>query len=98
MQTKTKIGFSVIQVVEIPVKFLRKGVLKALDGREMYTDAEIEESDEKIYAGDVFEAISCEDAEIPTGNPLKLSAEDLKQVKELAKELGNYELIRINTI
>jgi hypothetical protein len=97
METKTKSGFSVIQMVEIPETFLRKGVLKELSGREIYTDTD-DELNEQIFAGNVFETIACDQAEIPENSPLKLSAEDLKQVDELAEELGEYELIRINKI
>lgn len=97
MEAKTKSGFSVIQVVEIPVSYLRKGVLKELSGRGIYIDTD-EELNEEIYSGDIFEQIAGEQAEIPENSPLKMSTEDLKQVEELAEELGEYELIRVNKI
>ncbi len=96
MEAKTKSGFSVIQVVEIPVSYLRKGVLKELSGRELYKDTD-DEIDEAIYDGSVFETIACEQSEMKD-SPIRMNPEDLAQVEELAEELGEYELIRVNKI
>lgn len=95
MQSTTKSGFSIIQMVEIPEDYLRKGVLKELEGRGLYTD---EELGEEIYSGDIFEAIASEQEELPESSPLKMSAEDLKQVDELAEKLCEYELVRVNKV
>ena len=95
MEGKTKLGFSVIQIVEIPFSYLRKGVLKEMSGRELYTDTD-EGFSEKIYNGEIFEVIACEQEEMSEDSPLKMSAEDLKQVDELAGELGEFELVRVN--
>jgi len=96
MESKTKSGFTVIQVVEIPVSYLRKGVLKELSGRELYRDTD-DEIEETIYDGSVFEAIACEQAEMKD-SPIRMSPEDLAQVEELAEDFGQYELIRVNKI
>jgi hypothetical protein len=96
MESKTKSGFTVIQVVEIPVSYLRKGVLKELSGRELYRDTD-DEIDEAIYDGSVFEAIACEQSEMKD-SPIRMKPEDLAQVEELAEYLGEYELIRVNKI
>jgi len=92
MEAKTKSGFSIIQLVEIPENYLRKGVLKELSGRELYVDAD-EELGEQIFSGDIFTQIECEVEE-----GLKISPDDLKQIQELSKELGKFELVRINKI
>jgi hypothetical protein len=96
MEAKTKSGFSVIQVVEIPVSYLRKGVLKELSGRELYKDTD-DEIDEAIYDASIFETIACEQSEMKD-SPIRMNPEDLAQVEELAEELGEYELIRVNKI
>lgn len=96
MESKTKSGFTVIQVVEIPVSYLRKGVLKELSGRELYRDTD-DEIEETIYGGSVFEDIACEQAEMKD-SPIRMSPEDLAQVEELAEDFGQYELIRVNKI
>lgn len=95
MESKTKSGFSVIQMVEIPETYLHKDVLRELSGRGISFDSETEE---EIFSADVFEAVACEQEELPDNSPLKLSTEGLKQVNELVEELGNYELVRINKI
>ena len=92
MESKTKSGFSVIQLVEIPESYLRKGVLKELSGRGLYIDTD-EGLCEEIFSGDIFTQIECEVEE-----GLKISSDDLKQIQELSEELGEYELIRINKI
>ena len=93
-ETKTKTGFIVLQMVEIPREYLRPGVLEELKGRALYEDTTGETiPPEEIYGGDIFEQIAGEVAE-----GLKMHPDDLKQVEELAEELGEYELIRINTI
>jgi len=98
MESKTKSGFSVIQLVEIPDTYLRKGVLKELFGREMYSDTD-DDIQEGIYSADVFEQISSEYEELPENSPLRnLDEEDLKQIDALAEELGEYELVRVNKI
>jgi hypothetical protein len=97
METTTKSGFTVIQMVEIPENNLSKRILKELSGRENFIDADTDLG-EQIFAGTVFEDIACEQAEMPLNSPLRLSDEDLKRIDELAEELGEFELIRINKI
>lgn len=98
MESKTKTGFTVIQVVEIPETYLRKNVLKELSGRGIYVDTD-EDLNEEIFSGDIFEAIASEYEELPKNSSLRILDElDLKQVNDLAEELGEYELIRVNKI
>jgi hypothetical protein len=97
MSETTKSGFNVIRMVEIPETFLRKGVLKELSGRESFVDTD-EDLGEQIFSGDVFEAIACEQDEMPENSPLKLKQADLAQIELLSIELGEYELVRINKI
>ena len=95
METK-KFKFNVIKLVEIPNIFLPQSILNELNGRELYIDTDVD-LDERIYSGDVFEVIASEVAEDPKAYP-ELSHKDLKIIDELAEELKDYELIRINKI
>lgn len=97
METTTKSGFTVIQMVEIPENNLSKRILKELSGREMFVDTD-EDLGEQIFSADVFEAIACEQDEMSENSPLRLSDKDLARIDELAEELGEFELIRINKI
>ena len=97
MERKTKSGFSIISLVEINETSLNKRILKELTGREMFVYAD-KELGEQIFSADIFEQIACEQAEMPENSPLRLSYEDLKIIDELAEELGEYELIRINKV
>ena len=94
---ETKLGFNVIRLVEIPEESLSKGILKELSGRETFVDTD-EDLGEQIFSADVFEAISCEQDEMPENSPLRLSDEDLKRIDELAEDIGEFELIRFNKI
>jgi hypothetical protein len=95
METKTKSGFTVIQMVEIPIKFLREGVLRVLNGRETYSDTD-SDINEKVYNGDVFDAILNEQDGLSSG--MQINAADRKQIEELASDFKDYELIRVNKI
>lgn len=96
METKTKSGFSVIQMVEIPADSLHKEVEKAICNRQIYID--LEELNELICSGDVFDQILIEQEENGDDYRFKMSSEALKQVKELAEECKKYELVRINRV
>lgn len=89
----TKESFSVISVTEIPKQSLLKGVIKLLEGREMYIDAD-DSIQEKVYSGDVFEAIASELAEM-SGSHLFPPFEVVEQIDNLA-EIITTELVRIN--
>ena len=89
----TKESFSVISVTEIPKQSLLKGVIKLLEGREMYIDAD-DSIQEKVYSGDVFEVIACELDEMG-GSFLLTSFEVVQQIDNLA-EIITTELVRIN--
>jgi len=91
----TKESFSVISVTEIPKQSLLKGVIKLLEGREMYIDAD-DSIQEKVYSGDVFEAIASELAEM-SGSPFFPPFEVVEQIDNLA-EIITTELVRINEI
>jgi hypothetical protein len=97
METKTKSGFTVIQMVEIPENNLSKRILRELSGRENFIDAD-NDIGEQIFAGTVFDDIAGEQAEMPENSPLRLSDVDLARIDELAEEMGEFELIRINKI
>jgi hypothetical protein len=97
METKTKSGFTVIQMVEIPENNLSKAILKELSGREMFVDTD-ENLGEQIFSGDIFEQIASEQFEMSISSPLRLSSADLVSISKLADELNEYELVRINKI
>lgn len=59
----TKESFKVISCTDIPRVSLLKGVLKQLEGREIMIDTD-EDTQEKLYNGDVFREIACELAEM----------------------------------
>ena len=73
-----------------------------MSGREIYVDSDLT-IDEGVYSGDIFEAIGTEIAQskacgLDCGGLgcVDFDDKDLKQIDELAKELREYELIRIN--
>ena len=88
----TKESFDVVSVTDIPKQCLLPGVLKELRGREMMTDTEFDQ-DERLYSGDVFEALAGELAEME-GSPLCPSQEVVDQIDNLA-EIIETELVRI---
>ena len=93
---KTKLGFEVLSIVDIPQTYLSKGIIRELAGREMQTDTDTD-LDEKIYTADIFQQM-LDDQIGQEGSPIALSPEDLKQIEKIAKDLKNHELIRITTI
>ena len=92
MKKFTKESFDVVSVTDIHKVDLLPGVLKELRGREMMTDTEFDQ-DERLYSGDVFEALAGELAEME-GSPLYPSQEVVDQIDNLA-EIIETELVRI---
>lgn len=91
----TKESFDVVSVTDIPKQCLLPGVLKELRGREMMTDTEFDQ-DERLYSGDVFEALAGELAEME-GSPLYPSQDVVDQINNLA-EIIETELVRIVSV
>jgi hypothetical protein len=89
----TKDSFDVVSVTDIPKSSLLPGVLKELLGREMMTDTEFDQ-DEKLYSGDVFEAMASELAEMDKDYILYPSQDVVDQINNLA-EILETELVRI---
>jgi hypothetical protein len=89
----TKESFDVVSVTDIPKSSLLPGVLKELNGREMMTDTEFDQ-DEKLYSGDVFEAMASELAEMDKDYILYPSQDVVDQINNLA-EILETELVRI---
>jgi hypothetical protein len=89
----TKESFDVVSVTDIPKSSLLLGVLKELRGREMMTDTEFDQ-DEKLYSGDVFEAMASELAEMDKDYILYPSQDVVDQINNLA-EILETELVRI---
>jgi hypothetical protein len=92
----TKESFDVVSVTDIPRQCLLPGVLKELDGREMMTDTEFD-LDEKLYSGDVFEAMASELAEMDKDYILYPSQDVVDQINNLA-EILETELVRIVSV
>jgi hypothetical protein len=86
-----------MRMVQIPENALIHGVVKALDGRESFKDADTN-LNERIYTGDVFEAILGENAQFEEGHLMRLSKKTEDQLEELAKICGNFEYVQVTTI
>lgn len=86
--------FNVVKMIQIPKDYLRKRVLRELEGREAFTDADVL-CDESIYYGNVLEAIMCEQSMIPNNSILKLNKKSLEQIELLNEEVKDYEYIQI---
>ncbi len=82
-------------MVQIPENALLDGVIKLLSDRESFIDAD-KDLNERIYTGDVFQAIAGELAEMK-GSPLIPSKKVVDQINELA-ELIDSEYIQITMI
>jgi hypothetical protein len=97
----TKESFEVVSCTDIPRVSLLKGVLEELEGRELMLDID-EDTQEKLYSGDVFETIACEWAELIEIDEdhrqiFRISQEMIDQVDNLA-EIIETELVRIIAI
>ena len=91
-----KSKFNVVSMTQIPESYLTKETLKALNGREAFSDTD-QDLDEKIYTGDIFEAIFCEEME-NGGSPFRIRDEaTLTQLEELAREVTT-EYVQITKI
>lgn len=97
MESKTKSGFTVIQMVEIPMGYVRPNVLKSLTGHEIYADTD-SQINENIYPADIFNRILEEGDGFCKNYKIKYTNEDFVQIQELAEECKNYELVRINRV
>ncbi len=81
--------FNTVKMIQIPENSLLDGVVKELQGRESFVDTD-EDLNEKIYTGDVFEAILSEDSG-------QLKTKVVKQLEELA-QLIDSEYVQITQI
>ena len=75
--------FTQATITQIPENAILDWVVKELRGREMFKDTD-ESLGERIYGGDVFEAILCEYAELE-GTPMYPQAKYMKHLDELAQ-------------
>jgi len=94
--TKLKDVIGKVTISQIPENALVDGVVKALSGREMFNDVD-NDLGERLYSGDVFEAILGEDCEMPTNSPLKLNSKTISQLEELVKIIDT-EYVQITMI
>ena len=87
------------KVAQIPENQLLDGVVKELKGREMFVDADPNESEERFYSGDVFEQILGEQGELQKAKMFRITnIKVLNQLEELADALGEYHYVQITTI
>ena len=84
-----------ISIVQIPENALLHGVVKLLVGRESFIDADSDLC-ERIYSGDIFEAIAGELAEMKD-SPLYPSKKTIDQIEELANLIDS-EYIQVTMI
>jgi len=75
--------FNKVSITQIPENALLDRIVKELDGREMFTDTDVD-FNERIYSGDVFEAILCEFAELED-SPMYPQEKVMKQLDELSQ-------------
>ncbi len=93
LQEQIKSVTTELTIASIPENALLDGVVKLLDGREMFKDTD-DSLDEKMYAGHVFEDIACEQAEIEDGHFMKAPQKVLDQLDALAEFVSHdYVLI-----
>lgn len=80
-------------IMTIPENALLHGVVKHLEGREAFNDADCS-LDEKVYNGDVFEAIAGELAQFEDSDFCKPSQKVIDQLDALAELVStDYVLI-----
>jgi hypothetical protein len=84
-----------VSMTQIPQDALADWVVRQLQGREMFEDTDTELA-EKIYSGDVFEAILCEYAELED-SPLYPQEKYMKQLDELA-QMVDTEYVQLTNI
>lgn len=70
-------------MIQIPERALLDGVIKQLQGRETFIDTD-QDLGERIYSGDVFEAIANELSKMKN-SPLYPNKKVVAQINELAK-------------
>lgn len=75
--------FRTVSITQIPENALLDKIVKELRGREMFTDVDVD-FDERIYSGDIFEAILNEYAELED-SPMYPQEKVMKQLDELAQ-------------
>jgi hypothetical protein len=90
--SKLSVVITKVSITQIPENALIDGVVKQLRGREMFTDAD-PDLGERIYSGDVFEAILGELGEMED-SPLYPNEKTITQLEELAK-LINTEYVQV---
>ena len=93
LQEQIKSVTTELTIASIPENAVLDGVVKLLDGREMFKDTD-DSLDEKMYAGHVFEDIACEQEEIEDGHFMKAPQKVLDQLDALAEFVSHdYVLI-----
>jgi hypothetical protein len=84
-----------VTITQIPENALLDRVVRELKGREMFVDTD-EDLGERIYSGDVFEAILGEFGELE-GTPMYPQKKVMEQLLELA-EIIDTEYVQITMV
>jgi len=93
LQEQIKSVTTELTIASIPENALLDGVVKLLEGREMFKDTD-DSLDEKMYAGHVFEDIANEQAQLEDVPMFKQPKEVLDQLDALAEFVSHdYVLI-----
>jgi len=90
--SKLKTVIQKVSMIQIPENAILDRIIRELDGREAFSDAD-SELNEKIYYGSVFETILGEFGELEE-TPMYPQKKVMEQLEELA-ELSDCEYIQI---
>lgn len=85
------------KIAQIHENNLLKGVLKQLQGREMFVDAD-PHNEERMYSADVFEQILSEQDGLEGSRMAIQNEEVIAQLEELADALGEYQYVQLTII
>ena len=96
LQEQIKSVTTELTVASIPENALLHGVVKLLEGREMFKDTD-DSLDEKMYAGHVFEDIATEQAQYEDGHMFKQPQKVLDQLDALA-EFVNHDYVLVTKV
>jgi hypothetical protein len=96
LQEQIKSVTTELTVASIPENALLDGVVKLLDGREMFRDTD-DSLDEKMYAGHVFEDIANEQAEMG-GSPFRVKNQKVLDQLDALAEFVSHDYVLITKV
>lgn len=87
---KPTIIYAEFKMAQIPENCLLHGIVKQLEGRETFVDVD-NELNEKMYNGDVFDAILMD-----VGAFSPLNEKEIEQLKELSLHMNNFTYVMVS--